>query len=611
METANLIPPGERYAATIPNTLDLAERARIALNGLAGSLDPEGIHEMYFIMGLGCRPPFMYKDTTGWPTNNPKFAESFPMMRLMSGSDDRLELEADMMRVMRESIAEDGLYYAKTGHARPWHEGVGHMYPPVGEDFANTYGNARMLLALMAWHARSPDRELWNAMGRMAAGLADMAVDRGDYAYYPDGRIGEAFSRPRSGWRDTTEPAVEKMGAEGSMFMYHGGQIRALSRWHAMSGDRRSMEMAGKLARFVLREKFWGVDGEVPAQRGAAHGHFHGHFHAHLSVFRGLLELAIVTHDRRLMDFVREGYEYARHFGVPQLGWFSHTGWCEGCTLADMVALAIRLSDQGLGDYWEDVEQIVRNTLSEQQLVDPVRLEAASSSGVQRDGSWSGQLGPFKLHPGSLPGQTVSEGVLQRARGVFAGCSKPDGIPWLWTMQCCTGNGTQGLYYAWESIVRGDVAGPGAAAKGRAAQVNLLLNRASPWLDIESHLPREGRIALRFKAASTAAVRLPRWVSPGDVKLTGAAGGARLVGRYLSVEGAPGRTVSVELPLPEESRSFSVDGTTYACTFRGNDCVAIQPRSRDPGYYPLYVDKLAGPATREVERYVSATILPW
>lgn len=56
MQTSTLIPAGACYQATVPDTLDLAERARIAIHGLAGSLDPEGIHEMYFIMGLGCLP---------------------------------------------------------------------------------------------------------------------------------------------------------------------------------------------------------------------------------------------------------------------------------------------------------------------------------------------------------------------------------------------------------------------------------------------------------------------------------------------------------------------------------------------------------------------------
>ena len=333
---AQLTVNGRRYEAVVPDTLDLAEYAEIALHGLTGVLDPAGIHEMYFMAGFACHPPFMYKDTTGWPTNNPKFAESLPLLRVMTGSDHNLAVEEDMMSAMQNAIGDDGLFYAIASPDRPWHEGVGHKYPPTGEDFANTYGNARMLLALMAWYRRDPTPQLWATMERMAHGLTDMAVNEDDYAYYPDGRIGEAFSRPRSSWRDTSEPEVEAMGAEGSMFMYHGGRIRALSRWYEMSKDNRSLDTATRLTRFVLKEKlFRGVPGEHPALHGAEHGHFVGHFHGHLSLLRGLLEYGHVTRDTHILDFVRESYEFCRHYGLPQIGWFANGGedaWCEGCT---------------------------------------------------------------------------------------------------------------------------------------------------------------------------------------------------------------------------------------------------------------------------------------
>jgi hypothetical protein len=173
-------------------------------------------------------------------------------------------------------------------------------------------------------------------------------------------------------------------------------------------------------------------------------------------------------------------------------------------------------------------------------------------------------------------------------------------------MQCCTGNGTQGLYYAWEAIARRDVQEDGLV------QVNLLLNRASPWADVESFLPFEGRVVVRAKTARRVAVRMPRWVEPGDVKVRGASGSARWIGRYLVADFGPGRAVELELPVPEETASFSVDGTTYTCRFRGNDCVGIEPRTGDPGCYPMYVDKpAAGRRTLVVQRYVSSTILPW
>jgi hypothetical protein len=169
-------------------------------------------------------------------------------------------------------------------------------------------------------------------------------------------------------------------------------------------------------------------------------------------------------------------------------------------------------------------------------------------------------------------------------------------------MQCCTGNGTQGLYYAWEAAVRGD---------GPRATVNLLLNRASPVADVDSFLPREGRIVVRPRTARRLAVRMPRWVSPGDVKLRGASPDEPWIGRYLVADVDPGAELELEFPLPEEKRSFTVEGILYTCRFRGNDCVSIEPRSTDPGYYPMYVDKMSGPPTREVERYISPVVLPW
>ncbi|MFO1094303.1 MAG: hypothetical protein U0992_13505 [Planctomycetaceae bacterium] len=60
---------------------------------------------------------------------------------------------------------------------------------------------------------------------------------------------------------------------------------------------------------------------------------------------------------------------------------------------------------------------------------------------------------------------------------------------------CCTANGAQGYYYAWHGITRFDQG---------VATVNLFLNRASPWMDIDSHLPYAGKVVLHNKTAHTA-----------------------------------------------------------------------------------------------------------
>lgn len=57
----------------------------------------------------------------------------------------------------------------------------------------------------------------------------------------------------------------------------------------------------------------------------------------------------------------------------------------------------------------------------------------------------------------------------------------------------------------WDSIVR---------REGDEVKVELLLNWASQWLDVNSYLSMEGRIVLKIKDAPVLAVRMPEWSDP-------------------------------------------------------------------------------------------------
>ena len=80
-----------------------------------------------------------------------------------------------------------------------------------------------------------------------------------------------------------------------------------------------------------------------------------------------------------------------------------------------------------------------------------------------------------------------------------------------------------------------------------------------------------------------------------------------------------GRGTSALLPQSGSTPTLSaprtappVDGTAYTFRFRGNDVVAVEPRTGGPGYYPMYADGIRGvPAVRSLERFVTPTILPW
>ena len=606
---------GERYAATVPDTLDLAERAAIAINGLGGTLDPHSDYDHFFRVTYSSKPPYMYHLAFD-ATNTAKFAESFPFMRVMSGSCQHVDAEHAMMSSLVSRLSsDDGLYYNIYKPERPWHS-TGHPgYTQGTEDFANLSGNGRMLRSMITWRERDGDPAWDDRIRALARGLEDIAVHREKYAYYPDGGIAEAFTYPRSGWRHTNEPSSETEGGEGSVVAYHGHALLGLAWWHQVSGDEQALGLARKLAAFIMLPKFWGGDSAATLPMDRERGHFNTHFHARMIALRGLLQFAITTDDRRIKDFVRFSYEYARTHGIPRIGYFTLADHSEGCTLGDMTAMAIKLSDAGVGDYWDDVDCIARNLLVEQQLVRADLLERISECGPERPSGSQWRVDNGFQRVTIHPGQETNERVIERSLGVFAGAAKPTHLPNAGVAQCCTSNATQGIYYAWEGIVR---------ERNGAAQINLLLNRASPWLDIDSYLPYEGKVVVHNKSAKRISVRIPSWVSRRAIRCRVGDRDWRTywTGNYLVVDGlTPGDRVTLDFPIMEETISTPVadDPTwrrvkTYSCTFKGNTAIDIAPRDDSPGKYPIFMRdryKLGQAPMKKVTRYVYPGNLRW
>ncbi|HID31620.1 MAG TPA: hypothetical protein EYP19_16685 [Desulfobacterales bacterium] len=141
-----------------------------------------------------------------------------------------------------------------------------------------------------------------------------------------------------------------------------------------------------------------------------------------------------------MKTFVRSGYEYTRtHYAVGRLGWLL-CGGC-GCSIPRLLALAIRLTDAGIGDYWEDVDAWIRNQQTEQQILDADLARKVSEDGPE--------------HVATPPKET-SDRVLERCIGGFPIYGR---YPTLTSSDvhiggCCMSNNSQGLYYVWESIAR-------------------------------------------------------------------------------------------------------------------------------------------------------------
>ena len=348
----------------------------------------------------------------------------------------------------------------------------------------------------------------------------------------------------------------------------------------------------------------------------------------------GLIWYAEVTHDTRLMQFVRDSYEYLRTFGIARIGLFG-----EMCTTGDMAFLAIKLSRLGVGDYWDDVDGYVRNQLAELQITDADKLRrAAQADPVLKPFDTKGPdvvqppLGNAEEEVKLDPIEETDDNIFKRNVGIYLSCSShPTHIPKhnLIGVVCCPGTCTTALFQVWDSIVR---------FQDGAAQVNLLLNRVSPWLDVDSYLPYEGKVVIRNKSARRLSVRLPGWVDRTAVKseVNDTRVAPFRVGQYLVFDPLKGgETVTITFPVVESVETYTLtwkesdfwkectdpghswtpldNPDRFTFTFRGNTVVDVAPR-KPTREYPLYerdVMKQNKAPMKKVTRFVTPVSIQW
>jgi len=499
----------------VPDTLDLADHGRLAINGMLGSLDPAVDYECTFLSILDVHPAYMLHWSTMVSGVMPKYVEALPLLRQMSGSGQDRDIEQGFIEAMLKNAEEDGLIYDRATEKRPWNVGGYYGNADWNEDYANMAGNGRFITGLLYWHQITGDDVWLKRARRTAERMLALAIVEGDRGWYPNPGVGNDFSYPRkSGWTTRAAPEKATEGFEGGAMFYLFQPLRGWSRYWRATGEERFLDLSRKFVNTGLREEFWGGAADMSPEAGAERGHFKIHFHASMAAIRGVLDYALVADDYRAKEFAHNAYLYARSTGIHRLGLFpTHHEATEGCSIADMTGMAVTLSDAGLGDYWDDVEMYARNGLIEAQATDLEELERVSREGRERppESSWGGRFdGRFtqKNNRGVLPGQEINHRVLERTIGAFghlAGARYQ--TPMM--MHCCTANCGQALYYAWEGIVRREADG---------AVVNLWLNRRSPWVDVTSWLPHEGRLVVQNKGMTRLSVRKPGWTGRGAIR---------------------------------------------------------------------------------------------
>ena len=594
---------GERYESQVPDTLDVAERMGLAVNALTNVWDPDERWALGFDVDFSPRPPVLVTNhvTDAYLNIPPKFLEALVLCRLASGTDLNIEVDQQVLATQLDLLGEDGLTYCPTDTLKEFKE---------SRPYAEVWGEGRMLLALTML-AQVDDDPRWARIAeRKVDRLLALTRRRDDFRFLWKGRFRPGEEPPSDA--DEHHGNVEggsildrypnpKMGLIYSV----GSTGHGSGLLYRTTGYEPALELSRGLARWALARVF-------PEKVGGLDPDFH-HFHHTMYALMAVCEYGYAAEDRAVLERVDAWYRWAREMGDPLVGYYTewfpgcdrYLGWQQGnsvetCEVSDMVFLALYLTRAGIGDYWDDVDRWVRNVYAEAQMLDTDFLDKIPDSYFSAGRSprfYEDTRDIARRSVGSFWGwMRANDGL--RVMRTEEGPKLPDKA----IMHCCTANGARSLYHVWDSIV---------TRESDVVRVNLLLNRASPWVDVDSYLPVEGKAEIRIKDAEAIAVRVPEWSSHGQMKATVNGSDARtaLDGQYVRVSGLKrGDVVAVAFPVPERKVHRVIGGLPYALTLRGANVVSIEPRGTA---YPLYERQASGKAVPKKRFIPSIREIVW
>ena len=261
---------GLYYDAVVPDTLDLAERAKLGVHHFVSVMDENADYQMRW---TGNRTEMTHGKGI-FSICQPKAFEAMALLRVMSGSQEGLDREAKMVEMMVSLLGKDSLWWTPEDAERmPW------LGPQAMLPYVHPHGAGRMMRAMMAWYQYTGDVRWKERIDRMVEAVDRiLVVHKDDYAYVPvppgDTAVADMTDYLRTcyvktrGWEHFVEPMTEKdvPGTEGSVIGHGGHFPGVLSNWYLLTGNKESLRLAGELARFHSKPRFWAdwKGGEYP-----------------------------------------------------------------------------------------------------------------------------------------------------------------------------------------------------------------------------------------------------------------------------------------------------------------------------------------------------------
>jgi hypothetical protein len=285
-------------------------------------------------------------------------------------------------------------------------------------------------------------------------------------------------------------------------------------------------------------------------------GRYFGHTHSGgiLTAAAGIARWAVHTENAELLQQMKKVFDwtmmYSSSWGWVPDGLGMPNGSSETCSITDAIHLGLIVAQYVDPSYYEVVERIAGNQLMENQFKrtetsdDILGLERNSAIAKAFYGSWASWSFPNSLDNGLA----MIEG-------------------------CCLGSGMRGCFLVWDNII---------TKKQGTVSVNMALSRNSPWVEVVSYQPYQGRVDLIVHDAPKLLVRIPSWVRQSELTVTindKAQPFNFTDQKYIVFNGLKkDDVITVAYPLERVETCENVNGTDYRVQWRGDTVTHISPK---------------------------------
>ncbi len=552
--------------AHCPDTYELQDAARLAGLSMLARMDLQRQGQPFFRIYAFAEPPRAEHEKWDDGDMTGRYVEGLIPVRSITGLSITSRETLLRQYLARLFDPNDGLCYTRQTAWTP--------------HTADIFSQSSAMLGLLAWYRSTGSVRARQLLDRQVDGLMRIAVDRGDYAYFPKYEFDE-------------REFVDDPKGQDAPAWYGGRLILPLVDYWQITGREDVKLFIGKLVRFTTTVSgFAAPDGEV---RGKG---WWGHLHSTMDMAAGIAEFGRLADQPELIAWSRRVYHWVGRTHTTRYGWVADSvgsSTCESCAIGSRIRLGLALYRAGAADPFGEIDRCLRNQLLENQFVDLSFLPPLRPDRPRSD-------------------RTTYCGVDRMIRGTFQCWATANDLIGHDDIEGCgAGGGLQGIALAWDaqSEWRDSAAGP-------ELRVHLLFNRrirgrasaplttAAPVAaELWSFLPREGRVlVIAHQPIARLALRLPDGTDQGHLRLRRTAADSRKTGETIVACEGPyvlvpdmrrGEQIELLFPLKDYESTELVQGAKYRVRWKGSTVLSIDPKGTK---VPLYSDRVALKQTR-------------